>query len=75
MLVLSGWVLGEAKSHHTQVESVFELKQFSRCRPGIGSISITWELLRNANLGPTPYLLDQKLGGGHSDLCFIKPSR
>ena len=49
---------------------------FSKCVPWASSISITWELVRNANHGaPSRPPESETLGVGLRNLCFNKASR
>jgi len=44
---------------------------FPKCGPGKGSIRITWELIKNANLWSHTVLLSQKLFGLGPAMCVL----
>lgn len=51
------------------IENLHLHQWFSNCLQ-ISSISSTWELIRHANLGPLPELLNQNSGGGAQQSMF-----
>lgn len=57
----TGWAAGFPKgkmyvSYHTQGKGISETEQFWKHSPGISSIRITWEFIRNTNYLAPPQI-------------------
>ena len=73
--LLSGQVLGEDKSHHTDGNSIFEIKEYSfKCTRGIGSISITWEFTGSTNSCAPPQIYSMTNWGWGPATCVLTSS-
>lgn len=52
--------------------TISNVLRFSKCGPQTGSLSATWELIKNADsLAVTPGILPQNFADEPSNLCFV----